>query len=157
LNTQIKEAGGVGVQQAIVIRWVSLINSLESINTSFIQIRNVLISRKQQHRLSGINQYLVKQIIRLLKPFQSIIKMVQSGSKSTLYLVLPCTSSLRKALKSFDNLSQHIRLDEGQDSSESFDDEQEDEGKTIVKRIILTYNCFFRCKLYSSTNISLVI
>ena len=95
-----------------------LVNSLESINTSFIQIRTVLISRKQHQRLSGINQYLLEQIIRLLKPFQSIIKMVQSGSSLTLYLVLPCTLNLRKALMSFDKLLQHIRQHGPQETNE---------------------------------------
>lgn len=67
--------------------------------------------------------------------------MVQSGSKPTLYLVLPCTLSLRKALKSFDNLVQHICKYENHDASENFDDDQEDEGKIIKK------NVFFRVQL----------
>ena len=121
---------------------MSLVNLLESINTSFIQIRTVLISRKQQQRLSGINQYLLKQIIHLLKPFQSIIIVVPSASSPTLHLVLPCTLSLRKALMSFDNLLQHIRQHGPQETSDSFDDEHEDEGKNIVKRAFLSCNCF---------------
>jgi hypothetical protein len=133
LNQQIQEAGGVAVQQAIVVRWVSLINLLESISTSFSQIKSVLVFRKQQQRLSGINQYLVKQMIRLLKPFQKIIKMVQSGSHPTLYLVLPCTLTLQKTLTSFDNLLQHINKYEGQETIDNFDDEHENEGKTILK------------------------
>ena len=82
--------------------------------------------------------------------------MVQLGSSPTLYLVLPCTLSLRKALTSFDNLLQHIRQHGPQETNDSFDDEHEDEGKIIVKRAFLSCNCSFRCKLYSSTNISIV-
>ncbi len=142
MNKEIQRAGGVAVQQAIAIRWVSLINLLESINGSFIQIKAVLLSRKQHQRLSSINQDLVNQTIRLLKPFQSIIKMIQSGSNPTLYLVLPCTLSLRKALRSFDTLLQHISKSEGQETGDNHNDEQEAEGKTIVKRSPLVSNYF---------------
>lgn len=156
MNKQIQEAGGVAVQQEIVIRWVSLINLLESINASFIQIRTVLTFRKQLQRLSSINQYLVKQIIYLLKPFQFIIKMIQSGSNPTLYLILPCTLSLRRAFTTFDNLLQHIKKNECQENNDNLDDQHEDEGKFIVKRTFLSCNYFFRCMLYSSTNISII-
>ncbi|CAF4106232.1 unnamed protein product, partial [Rotaria sordida] len=138
LNKEIEGAGGIAVQQAIVIRWISLINLLESINASFIQIKVVLVPRKQHQRLSGINQYLVKQTIRLLKPFQAIIKMIQSGSSPTLYLVLPCTLSLQKALKSFDNLLQHVGKYEGQEINDNYNDEQEDEGVSYIRQRIST-------------------
>ncbi|CAF2911354.1 unnamed protein product [Rotaria sp. Silwood2] len=138
LNKEIEGAGGVAIQQAILIRWISLINLLESINASFIQIKVVLIPRKQYQRISGINQYLVKQTIRLLKPFKAIIKMIQSGSNPTLYLVLPCTLSLQKALKSFDNLLQHIGKYEGQELNDNYNDEQEDEGVSYIRQRILT-------------------
>jgi hypothetical protein len=71
-------------------------------------------------------------------------------------MVLSCTLSLGKALISFDNLLQHISKYEDQEISDSFDDEHEDDGKTIVKRTVLSCDCFFRCKLYSSTNISII-
>jgi len=106
-------------------------------------MKAILNRRKQQHRLLVINQNLVKQIIHLLKPFQSIMKMIQSGSSPTLYLVLPCTLSLRKTLKSFEYFLQHIGQFEGEDlNDDDVENYQEDEGKKIVKRVFLLCNCF---------------
>ena len=141
MNKHIREADGVLVQQEIVVRWISLINLLESINASFTQIKMVLIPRKQHQRLSGVNQNLVKQTIRLLKPFRAVIKMIQYGSSPTLHLVLPCTLSLHKALKSLDNLLQHVNKFEGKKNNDQFNAEQEDEGKSIVKSTL--YPCVF--------------
>jgi hypothetical protein len=67
--------------------------------------------------------------------------MIQSGTNPTLYLVLPCTLSLQKALKSFDNLLQHIGKNESQEINDNYDDE-EDEGKTIIRRTLLLCNYF---------------
>jgi hypothetical protein len=102
-------------------------------------MKAILNRRKQQHGLLIINQNLVKQIIHLLKPFQSIMKMIQSGSSPTLYLVLPCTLSLRKALKSFENFLQHISQFDGEElNDDDVENYQEDEGKKIVKRVFLS-------------------
>ncbi|CAF1416115.1 unnamed protein product [Rotaria magnacalcarata] len=57
LNKEIQEAGGVALHQAITILWLSLINLLETIDTSFTQLKIILHSRKQQQRLCVINQH----------------------------------------------------------------------------------------------------
>ncbi|CAF3384045.1 unnamed protein product [Rotaria sp. Silwood2] len=136
LNKEIQEAGGVALHQAIAIRWLSLINLLESIDTSFTQLKIILHSRKQQQRLCVINQHLVQQMIRLLKPFQSIIKMIQSGSNPTLYLVLPFTLSLRKTLKSFDNFLQHVNKYEGTEVADNFNAYHESECVSYIRERI---------------------
>ena len=102
----------------------------------------VLNRRKEQHRVCCINQYLVKQIVRLLKPFQSVIQMIQSGSCPTLYLVLPCTLNLRKILNSWEDFLQYFSKHERTEINDDFDSEQEDEGTTITNYGILLYDYF---------------
>lgn len=87
-----------------------------------------------------INQNLVKQVILILKPFQSIMKTIQSGSSPTLYLVLPCTLTLRKTLKSFEYFLQYVSQFEGEELNDDVEYYQEDEGKKIVKRVFLLCN-----------------
>ena len=114
--------------QAIVIRWLSLINLLENIGSSFLQIKVALNRQKEQHQVSCINQYLVKQTVRLLRSSQSVTQMIQSGSCPTLYLVLPCTLSLRKTLDSWGELLQYFSKHESKEISDGLKDEQDDEG-----------------------------
>jgi len=116
-----------------------LINLLESIHTSYVQTKAILSRRKQQSRVNAISQKLVEEIIRLLKPFKRIMKLVQTGTTPSLYLVLPCTLILRKILNSFDDLLAYIdrhetnanKENEMEDDTRSvdFDDQEEDEGK----------------------------
>ena len=37
------------------------------------------------------------------------MKLIQAGAKPTLYLVLPCTLTIRKVLTSFDHLLDHVK------------------------------------------------
>ena len=62
--------------------------------------------------------------------------MIQSGSRPTLYLVLPCTLSLRKILNSWEDL-QYFSKHEGTEINDDFDSEQEDEDTTITNYGIL--------------------
>ncbi len=68
--------------------------------------------------------------------------MIQSGSNPTLYMVLPCILSLRKALNSWDNFLQHIAKYDAKEMNDNYDEEQEDEGKAIVKCALILYNYF---------------
>ncbi|CAF3523197.1 unnamed protein product [Rotaria sp. Silwood2] len=63
--------------------------------------------------------------------------MIQSGSCPTLYLVLPCTLSLRKTLNSYEEFLQYFSKHEGKEVNEDFDGEQEDEGVKYIRQRIL--------------------
>ena len=68
--------------------------------------------------------------------------MIQSGSCPTLYLVLPCTLSLRKILNSWKEFLQYFSKHEGTEINDDFGSEQEDEGTTITNYGILLYDYF---------------
>ncbi|CAF3851884.1 unnamed protein product [Rotaria magnacalcarata] len=119
LNKEIKAVGGNAIHQATNVRWLSLIDLLESMRTSYTQIKAILSRRKQQSRLTIISQNLLDDIVRFLKPFKSIMKIIQAGSTPTLYLILPCTLVLRKVCNSFEYLLEHVnkhQLVEGEKS-----------------------------------------
>ncbi|CAF4192312.1 unnamed protein product, partial [Rotaria sp. Silwood2] len=107
LNKDIQANGGVALQQSTVVRWLSLIDLLESLVKSYKQTKRILFSRRQQEKINKIDEYVLKQLICLLKPFQHVLQLVQQGDCPSLYMVLPCTLTLRKALSSFDELMKH--------------------------------------------------
>ncbi|CAF1391214.1 unnamed protein product [Rotaria sordida] len=109
LNKEVQAAGGNAIRQATNIRWLSLIDLLDSIRTSYMEIKLILSRRKNQSRLTIISQILLEDITRFLTPFKSVLKLIQAGSKPTLYLVLPCTLTIRKVLNSFDELLDHVK------------------------------------------------
>ena len=99
---------------------------MESLVESYKQIKCILISRRQQAKFNKIYEYVLKQLISLPKLFKYILQLVQTGSGPSLYMVLPCTLSLRKALSSFDELMKYQasktpdnkQLDDGKDTDE---------------------------------------
>jgi hypothetical protein len=110
------------------VRWLSLIELLESLVKSYKQTKRILINRSQQAKLNRIDEYVLKHLICLLKPFKTVLQLIQKGDGPSLYMVLPCTLTLRKALSSFDELLKYqkskINNDTEQDDEEGTDDEE---------------------------------
>lgn len=123
--------GGLTLQQSTVVRWLSLVQLLESIVKSFKEIKRVLISRKQQSKLNGIDENILVQLIRLLNPFKTVLNMVQKTKVPSLYIVVICTHVLKRTLKSFDELLKYEAqrpLNESE-ALEDADEPLENEGK----------------------------
>ena len=135
MNKDIQNAGGVSLQQSTIVRWLSVIESLESILLSYKQTKCVLTIRKQQSKLVVIDEKIVEGLIHLLKPLKKTLKLIQTGNNPSLYMVLICTLSLRKTLSSFKNLISSTSLVDNNDIDKSnpsdYDDEDitESEGK----------------------------
>ncbi|CAF4557748.1 unnamed protein product [Rotaria socialis] len=149
-NKDIQSFGGIALQQSTVVRWLSLINLLESIVLSYKVTKRVLINRKQQMKLKGIDEKVLKQIIRLLKPFKQVLKIIQTTNTPSLYMVLICTHKLRKTLSSFDELTNyHSPLSTNSSSDIENDiheeiDMTENEGMKILRmRILALLNLTF--------------
>ncbi|CAF1516085.1 unnamed protein product [Adineta ricciae] len=141
LNKDIQEAGGVSLQQATVVRWLSLIELLESILRSYKQTKRVLTVRKQQSKIAVIDEKIVDGLIKLLKPFKKTLKLIQTGNSPSLYMVLICTLNLRKSLSSFKNLiasSDFEKNDLDESNTNDFDEDLvESEGLKILRERIL--------------------
>ncbi|CAF3874076.1 unnamed protein product [Rotaria sordida] len=110
LNKDIQANGGVSLKQSTIIRWLSLIHLLKK-------------------KLKNIDEYVLKQLICLLQPFKQVLQLVQQGDSPSLYMVLPCVLSLKKALSSFDELLKHqtskITNNNEEDNDENTDKESE--------------------------------
>ena len=135
MNKDIQNAGGVSLQQSTIVRWLSVIELLESILLSYKQTKCVLTIREKQSKLVVIDEKIVEGLIHLLKPLKKTLKLIQTGNSPSLYMVLICTLSLRKTLSSFKNLISSTSLVDNNDIDKSnpsdYDDEDitESEGK----------------------------
>jgi hypothetical protein len=74
---------------------------LESIDRSFKETKKILQEKKKSFL---IDRSILKRLIQLLRPFKHVITVIQKGNEPSLYLVLICVLTLRKALSSFENL-----------------------------------------------------
>jgi hypothetical protein len=83
------------------VRWLSLIDLLESLVKSYKQTKRILINQRQQAKLKNIDEYVLKQLICLLKPFKQVLQLVQAGNSPSLYMVLPYTLSFSGATRVF--------------------------------------------------------
>ncbi|CAF4549315.1 unnamed protein product, partial [Rotaria sp. Silwood2] len=101
LNKNIQSEGGISLCQSTKVRWLSIMQLLESIDRSFKETKKILQEKKKS---CLIDRWIIKRLIHLLRPFKHIMKMIQKGNEPSLYLVLICVMTLRKALSSFENL-----------------------------------------------------
>ncbi|CAF4875369.1 unnamed protein product [Rotaria socialis] len=133
LNQEIENAGDGTVHQSVVTRWLSLIDTLESILKSFKIIKKVLASKQQQYLMNNITEKVIKQIILLLRPFKHVIKLIRTGYTPSLYMVLLTVKTLRDATSSYEALlnyndnssADHQSGDEHKESDEDLIDELE--------------------------------
>jgi hypothetical protein len=130
LNKQIQADGGVALQQSTVVRWLSLINLLESIVRSFKITKRLLANRGQITKVNTIDENVLKQLICLLKPFKHLLQLIQTGSEPSLYMVLIYSLTLKKTLTSFDEILKYQRppsvIDE-ENNKQNITDEELDE------------------------------
>ncbi|CAF3364514.1 unnamed protein product [Rotaria socialis] len=101
LNKDIQSNGGISLCQSTRVRWLSIMQLLNSIDRSFKETKKVLQEKKKPFL---IDRMIVKRLIILLHPFKHIITVIQKGNEPSLYLVLICVLTLRKSLNSFENL-----------------------------------------------------
>jgi hypothetical protein len=155
----------VSLKQSTSVRWLSLINSLQSLRRAYKATKKVL----QKHdRQVYIDPNDLKWIIRLLLPFKVIVEKIQTGNSPSLHMVLLSTFMLRRILSTTEEL-QHFDADfnnqEEKRKNIDFDErvgdeddelniENEPSGKLFILFINLSYNSrigilFFRERLSS--------
>ena len=77
LNQKIKDAGGHALKQSTSVRWLSLIELLESVEKSAHVVGKVLVGKKRFH----IDMDIVHSLIRLLRPFKFVIQIIQQSTE----------------------------------------------------------------------------
>ncbi|CAF1209747.1 unnamed protein product [Adineta ricciae] len=124
INQKIKEAGGYALKQSTNVRWLSLIELLESIEKSSNIIGRVLLGKKK----FNINMDIVRSLVRLLRPFKFIIQIIQKGCEPSFHCVLISLLTLRASLESMSSLIAYEKSHNvnGGDSDEDDDDFESD-------------------------------
>ncbi|CAF4516123.1 unnamed protein product, partial [Rotaria sp. Silwood2] len=80
------------------------INTKESVNQNYEELKNLLIKRKQQHRIKYIHQHSLHELLLILKPFKNLMSIIQGGQYPTLYLVLLCVMKIKRTFDSYKDL-----------------------------------------------------
>lgn len=109
---------------------------LGSIDRSFKETRKILQEKKKSFT---VDRLIVKRLLRLLHPLKHIMTIVQKGNEPSLYLVLICHLTLRKALNSYENLIQFHQENDNfstknkeNDDDDQYDlDSEESDGKLL--------------------------
>jgi hypothetical protein len=97
----------VSLKQSTSVRWLSLVNSLQTLHRAYKATKKVLQKHDRQVYVNPID---LKWIVRLLLPFKVITEKVQTGNKPSLHMVLLSTFILRRTLSSTEEL-QHFYAD----------------------------------------------
>ena len=89
------------MKQSTSVRWLSLINSLQSLYRAYKATKKVLHKHDKQIHANPTD---LKWIMRLLLPSKVVTEKVQTGNKPSLHMVLLSTFILRHALSSTEEL-----------------------------------------------------
>lgn len=101
LVAYLKRTGAVAslkhtVNQECEVRWNSKVTMLESIHKQYQDIRELLESRDQEHRLDGIHQDQLTHLMEFLTLFKLAISELEGGNYPTIRMVLLWFSKLKK-------------------------------------------------------------
>ncbi|CAF1445316.1 unnamed protein product [Adineta ricciae] len=105
LNKPIQDAGGVALKQATVVRWLSMSNLLESIESSIDYLRSILAkstNSRQSIKLNKINVDGQKDLICLLSVFRDVSLLIQTGNRSSLHMAYIAMNKLEHHLNGTD-------------------------------------------------------
>jgi hypothetical protein len=128
----------VSLKRSTDVRWLSLINSLQSLARAYKSTKKVL---HKHDRLIFIDSDDLAWLIRLLLPFKVIIEKIQTGNSPSLHYVLLSYMTIRRVLSSTEelqrfntefageNMSTHVTIDE--DGDDDLNIEVEPLGKTF--------------------------
>ncbi|CAM4829953.1 unnamed protein product [Rotaria magnacalcarata] len=101
LNKEIQSEGDISLCQSTKVRWLSIIQLLESIDRSFKETKKSPSGKKKPF---SIDRLIVKHLIRLLRPFKRVMILIQKGNELSLYMVLICVLTLRETFSSLASL-----------------------------------------------------
>ncbi|CAF5028736.1 unnamed protein product [Rotaria sp. Silwood1] len=90
------------IHQCSTIRWLSMCDLLDSIKKSYEPLKRILTESKQLHRLEKINMGIIEQLIDFFRPWQNVVKEVQTGNMPSLHVVFPCINYLQDELRKFE-------------------------------------------------------
>lgn len=105
MNKSIQDAGGVALKQSTVVRWLSMSNLLESIDSSIEHLRSIMpksTTNKQLIKLTKINIDGLKDLICLLSVFKDVSLLVQTGSRPSLHMAYIAMNKLEHHLNGTD-------------------------------------------------------
>ncbi|CAF5031297.1 unnamed protein product, partial [Rotaria magnacalcarata] len=103
LNKVIQERGGIALKQECIVRWLSMSNMLESIDTSIEHIRACLsFKTNYSFKLNNISQDALKDLIVLLSEFKNVSTLVLTGSRPTLHMAYISMNKLANHLNGTD-------------------------------------------------------
>ncbi len=118
------------MHQSTVVRWLSMSDLLESVLKSFTTTKKLLLIRKKQELMNGLDALTIKQLVLVLKPFKHTMTLIQTGNRPSLHMVLLCSISLKEALSSYKSLldykKMHCNMKENTDDIDEIDDEDDE-------------------------------
>lgn len=76
-------------------RWNSWYHVLESIETNWIDIGNILQSKNELQKIEKLDIRCVKEIVNILRPFEQASKILESDQYATLHLVYAYVNGLK--------------------------------------------------------------
>ncbi|CAF4528218.1 unnamed protein product [Rotaria socialis] len=100
LNQDLEDRNALVLLQCTIVRWLSLLNCLESVNKSLITLGEIFEEKNlNKGKLDKINVCLLNKLIDFLKPWEYVMKRVQSSKIPSIHIVTPSICIINSSLE----------------------------------------------------------
>ncbi|CAM4750578.1 unnamed protein product [Rotaria magnacalcarata] len=100
LNQDLEDRNALVLFQCTIVRWLSLLNCLESVNKSLITLGEIFEEKNlNKAKLDKINVCLLNKLIDFLKPWEYVMKRVQSSKIPSIHIVTPSICIINSSLE----------------------------------------------------------
>ncbi|CAF4987522.1 unnamed protein product [Rotaria magnacalcarata] len=100
LNQDLEDRNALVFLQCTIVRWLSLLNCLESVNKSLITLGEIFEEKNlNKAKLDKINVCLLNKLIDFLKPWEYVMKRVQSSKIPSIHIVTPSICIINSSLE----------------------------------------------------------
>ncbi|CAF3864731.1 unnamed protein product [Rotaria sp. Silwood1] len=99
LNQDLEDRNSFVLLQCTIVRWLSLMNCLESVNKSLVSLDEIFEKKLNKTKLNRINVCLLNKLIDFLKPWEYVIKRIQSSKTPSIHIVAPSICIISSSLE----------------------------------------------------------
>ncbi|CAF3915154.1 unnamed protein product [Rotaria sp. Silwood1] len=108
LNQDLEDRNSFVLLQCTVVRWLSLMNCLESVNKSLVPLEEIFEEKKlNKTKLNRISGHLWNKLIDFLKPWEYVMKRIQSSKTPSIHIVTPSICIINSSLETKSDDSKH--------------------------------------------------
>ncbi len=100
MNQDLEDRNAAVLLQCTIVRWLSLLNCLESVNKSLTFLHEIFEEKNlNKKRINKISVSMLEKLIGFLKSWEHVMKRIQSSHIPSIHTVTPSICIINSSLE----------------------------------------------------------